>query len=68
MKVRRTKIGVSIVTAKPSWSNSQLVFEEYTDKGMKEVVVTIREPYEIAYLREQITEIVDYWKKKVGEQ
>ena len=68
MKVRRTKIGISIVTAKPGWSNSQLVFKEYTDKGMKEVVVTIREPYEIAYLREQITEIVDYWKKKVGEQ
>jgi len=59
---------VGCVDAKTEWVNPKLVFVDYDDGGdRKEVIITFRYPYEIAYVRKELSKIVKYWKDKVAE-
>src|SRR5271157_6663331 len=67
-RTRRTKIDLGCVEAKTAWSDSKLVFVDYDEGGdRKEVILNIRYPYEITYLRNELNKIVKYWKDKVNE-
>ena len=62
-KIRRTRIDLVVCETKADWHASTLTFKDYSLTNPKEVVITIREPYELAYIREKLNEIVAHWAK-----
>jgi len=67
-RTRRTRIDLGHIDTSPAWRDSKLTFVDYDAGGdRKEVILTIRYPYEVTYLRNELNKIVRYWKDKVGE-
>lgn len=66
MRTRRTKINVYHCETNVSWANSHLKFIEMNGEERKEVVINIRDPSDVDYIRDQLNKIVDGWHKKIG--
>jgi hypothetical protein len=64
--VRRTKIAASALTpARIGWKSAALVFTHVAEG--KEVHILIEDPWDLTYLREQLTKIANHWKDSVKD-
>jgi hypothetical protein len=62
-RIRRMRISLGVAQADTKWSRPTL---RITEEG-KEVVITITDPWELQYLRKQLTAIAEYWKAQVKD-
>lgn len=64
-KIRRVKLDWGWVEAKPGWSNTVLKFGEYRNNVLHEVVIPIKNPWEVRYIRGQLAKIEQAWKDEI---
>ena len=65
-RVRRTRITVGFVEVSPGWANSVVKLKDYSGNEVVEVVVTIKDPWALSYLRRELDKIAAYWKEKAA--
>lgn len=64
--MRRTRINAgAAMPTDPRWVNPTIVFREAATN--KEVVLTIESPWELVFLRNQLTKIANHWKDSVKD-
>lgn len=67
-RIRRIHMEVVLVEVEKSWSESTLKLRDWTEDGeRKEVIIHIRGPYFLRYLRERLTELAEGWKAQVKD-
>jgi hypothetical protein len=62
-KVRRMHLELNWAEVKCSWGGSKLIVRGGDYEHPTEVVLAIKQPYELAYLREQLDKIEAGWAK-----
>lgn len=70
MKVRRLKVVTNLCDARLSWRDAELRVTEFavwgSGKPSREVVVVIRNPDDLRYIRERLDEIEAHWREALG--
>lgn len=61
-RTRRLKVGIANVKVDPSWGDATLTITQY-GPDRREVIISIKNPWDLAYLRVKLTEIETYWRK-----
>lgn len=65
-RTRRTRIETAYMEAKPQWAAPTVIFRQYKDNEIVEVILTVRDPWDLASLRRELDKISAYWKEKAG--
>ncbi len=68
MSKRRTMtMGVYMARVNKGWGNAQLVLDDNGNDQCKRLVLNIRSPSDLSYLRDQLNEIERDWKKSLAD-
>lgn len=63
----RVRIICHEVESNTGWASSELVLQQYDQSEvLKRVTIEIRDPYDIASLREAIEKIENGWRRSLG--
>lgn len=67
-RVRTMQVEVFYATVSTGWNTSALILEDNSgDTAPRKVTIHIRQPSDIAYLRERLDQIETAWQKALGQ-
>lgn len=67
MKTRSMAIRLGSLEVSTSWANSTLTFVDYRNAAItRKVILSIEDPGDIEYIRDRLSEIEAYWRKRLG--
>ena len=67
MSKRRTMtIGVYMARVSKGWGNAQVVLDDNRDDQQRRVIINVRDPNDLNYLREQLNAIEQDWKARIA--
>jgi len=66
MRIRRTRITGEIIESTPRWANPSVTFTDWHKNDKVEVILTLSDPWAVAYLRRELDKITAYWKEKAA--
>lgn len=67
VKFRTMTVGVFHARLSKGWASTTLTLEDTTGDSARRVVIEIDRPSDVQYLRMQLDEIEEYWKKQLAE-